>query len=195
MVKAALKFLARVELHILLGLMGLLFLPLAFFESFGLTSTGFAPRLRPMMHTPLLIVSVGLLALSVSLLVWRSKLQFPRSTLSKESAAQFNVRSISYEQVKITYNQLSRTQQNVVSVVCGMPGSSMPLDDFFKLYAHQYGAKSVESPSEMYFRLEVLSFKGLCDMNKIAAGSTLVVKKAGACKTLRDAKLLRSPQA
>jgi hypothetical protein len=192
MVKAILDFISNVELHILLGIVGLVLVPLAFFESFGVSTTGFSPTLRPTVHGPLLIAGTSLLVVAVFLLIWRSKLQPSRHRLPVGFGPP---RSVSNQQVKDGYIQLSRTQQNVVSVICGMPGSSMPLDDFLKLYAGQHGAKSVESASEMYFRLEVLSFKGLCDLNKIAAGSTLVVKKAGVCKTLRDAKLLRSPTA
>jgi hypothetical protein len=96
------------------------------------------------------------------------------------------------EQLRVIYAGLSRSQQRIVTHICYLPQSQMPIDVFFDSFVKRYGPTFVANVSEMFFRIEVLSLKGMCQLKKIGPGASIVMLIPETATLLRDNDILSS---
>jgi hypothetical protein len=211
------KIISRVEFYVLLVLIATAALFFAVFKDLPNSANGYSPTVRETIVLPLFVFGVavfvsGLIAFFARVRVRQQiangngsgvlesdrSLSTTTSGVTPESAsvdpnlATSNEEFQWEEQLVSTYKELPKTQQRVVTLICEMPPVQMPIDDFWKAFSSRFGPKWVRNDSEMYYRIDSLSLRGLCELKKIGPGASVVIRLLRVSKCLRSRDVLVS---
>jgi hypothetical protein len=197
------KIISRVEFYVLLVLIATAALFFAVFKDLPNSANGYSPTVRETIVLPLFVFGVavfvsGLIGNGSGVLESDRSLSTTTSGVTPESAsvdpnlATSNEEFQWEEQLVSTYKELPKTQQRVVTLICEMPPVQMPIDDFWKAFSSRFGPKWVRNDSEMYYRIDSLSLRGLCELKKIGPGASVVIRLQRVSKCLRSRDVLVS---
>lgn len=193
------KVISRVEFYVLLLLIAVIAAFFAIFRDLPHSGNAYSPTVRDRVLVPLLLVGITLFLASIAAFFLRRLDSRASGPMKLFSRLRFQPKPTepggdieSEKRVIDAYKGLSKTQQRVVSHLCEMPPTQMTVDDFFLSFTKRYGADYVASVSEVYFRLEVLSLKGLCRLDRIAPGASIAVRITEVSRCLREKDLLVS---
>jgi hypothetical protein len=181
----------RAYFPILLLVVGISFFSAATLQSVPLPNNGFKIELRPMLHLPLGLLGVGLIACSILIFVM-GKLETstvnplpsapsdpaqPSAPMPATAASPADELNEEEFATMIEHNftiRCSRTQKTIMIQMYEIPTSEIALDDFFEKYYRQNWPGLIDSVAELYYRVRDLSNLGLLDMVPFGKSTTII---------------------
>jgi hypothetical protein len=208
------KIISRVEFYVLLVIIATGAFFFAIFKDLPNSANGYSPTARENLLLPLFFVGATAFLSGVVAFFARDRVK-SRATPSgdeselKQTGKTLTASTILAGQVKATptnphddkqweedlvstYGDLPKTQRRVVTLICEMPVAQMPIDDFSQSFDGRFGPAWVQGVSEMYYRIDSLSLRGLCELKKIGPGASVVIRIQRVSKSLRERDLLVS---
>jgi hypothetical protein len=196
------KIIDRVEFYVLLTLIATGALFFAIFKDLPNSANGYSPTAREKILLPLFFIGATVFLSGIVAFFVRDRVK-SRAIPSGEKVAHQSEQIESTaanaqddkqweEDLVSIYRDLPKTQRRVVTLICEMPVAQMPIDDFWQSFSGRFGPVWVEGVAEMYYRIDSLTLRGLCELKKIGPGASVVIRIQRVSKCLRERDLLVS---